>query len=376
MDQDIEKTADFSPAWRFMVVAGAFVVLVAGLRAASHLVTPFLLAIFISVLAASPLRILRGHGLPRWVAMLVIGGVLTGVGLVVGTLFSESLNTFNQRLPSYQTRLLSTAGELQTWIESYGVELPDNALSSLIDPPRVMGLMRSMVTGFSSILANALLVLVLVIFILLEADGLPNKMRMALRTPEESIDQAQQVMRAINRYMALKASTSLLTGVLVWALLAIVGVDFAPMWGTIAFLLNFVPTIGSVIAAIPPVWLALLQIDFGAALVVSIGFAAINLTIGNFLEPKIMGRGVGLSTLVVFLSLVFWGYVLGVGGMFLSVPLTMALKIALGANPHTRPIAILLGPENQVAATPPADSTMTESLWIEPVQRLDSEHSG
>ncbi|EIC22468.1 putative permease [Thiorhodovibrio frisius] len=372
MDQDMDKTPDFSPAGRFLIMAGALVVLVAGLRAASYLVTPFLLSIFIAVLAASPLRVLRRLGLPRWAAMLVIAGVLTGVGLVVGTLFSDSLNTFNQRLPSYQTRLLSTASDLQDWVESHGLELPDNAMSSLIDPPRVMGLMRAMVSGFSTILANALLVMVTVIFILLEADGLPNKVRLALRTPEESIDQAQQVMRAINRYMALKASTSLLTGVLVWILLTIIGVDFAPMWGTIAFLLNFVPTIGSFIATVPAVLLALVQIDLGAAFMTSIGFAAINLTIGNFVEPKIMGRGVGLSTLVVFLSLVFWGYVLGVGGMFLSVPLTMALKIALSANPQTRPIAILLGPENQAAAAGDAHGSAEDSLWVEPAQSLDS----
>ncbi|WPL15158.1 Transport of quorum-sensing signal protein [Thiorhodovibrio winogradskyi] len=368
----MDETPDFSPAGRFLIMAGALVVLVAGLRAASHLVMPFLLSIFIAVLAAGPLRYLRSHGLPRWAAMLVIAGVLTGVGLVVGTLFTDSLNTFNQRLPSYQVRLLSAASELQTWIEGHGVELPENALSSLIDPPRMMAMMRAMVTGFSSILANTMLVLVTVIFILLEADGLPNKVRLALRTPEESIDQAQQVMRAINRYMALKASTSLLTGVLVWILLSIVGVDFAPMWGTIAFLLNFVPTIGSIIAAIPPVLLALVQIDLGAALMTMIGFAAINLGIGNILEPKIMGRGVGLSTLVVFLSLVFWGYVLGVGGMFLSVPLTMALKIALGANPQTRPIAILLGPENQVAVVGEAGASAEGSLWVEPLRSMES----
>lgn len=336
---------NFSPAGRFLLLAGAFVVLVAGLRAASNLVTPFLLSVFIAVLAAGPLRFLRTRGLPRWAAMLVIGGFLLAVGSVVVTLVTESLNTFNQRLPGYQARLVSAATDWQLWIEAHGMELPDDTLSSMIDPPRVITLMRRMATGFSAILANALLVLVAVIFILLEADNLPNKLRLALRTPEESIEQGKQVMHSINRYMALKASTSLLTGVLVWAVLAVIGVDFAPMLAIIAFLLNFVPTIGSIIAAIPAVLLALVQIDLQAAVMTLIGYSVINIAIGNFLEPKIMGRGMGLSTLVVFLSLVFWGYVLGVGGMFLSVPLTMALKIGLAASPQTRPIAIMLGPE-------------------------------
>lgn len=359
----MDKVANFSPLGRFLLIAGAFVVLVAGLRAASHLVTPFLLSIFIAVLTVGPLRFLRTRGLPRWAAMLVIAALLLGVGSVVVTLFTDSLNTFNQRLPSYQTKLLGAATELQVWIEAQGMELPDDALSSLIDPPRMMALMRQLVTGFSAILGHAMLVLVAVIFILLEADSLPNKLRLALRTPEESIDQARQVMHAINRYMALKATTSLLTGVLVWILLAVVGVDFAPMWGTIAFFLNFVPTIGSIIAAIPAVLLALVQIDFEAALMTAIGFTVINIAIGNILEPKIMGRGMGMSTLVVFLSLVFWGYVLGVGGMFLSVPLTMALKIGLGANSQTRPIAILLGPENQVREAEGDDPQALAGLW-------------
>ncbi|MBK1648741.1 AI-2E family transporter [Rhabdochromatium marinum] len=341
---------DFSPAGRFLILAGAFVVLVAGLRAASHLVTPFLLSIFIAVLAAAPLRFLRAHGLPRWAAMLVIAGLLLGVGSIMGTFFSDSLNTFNQRLPSYQTRLMNTALELQEWVETHGVDLADDAMSTLIDPPRVMALMRALATGFSTILANAMLVLVAVIFVLLEADSLPSKLRLALRTPDQSIRQAREVMQSVNRYMALKASTSLLTGVLVWILLAVIGVDFALMWGIIAFLLNFVPTIGSFIAAVPAVLLALVQIGVEAALMTTIGFVVINIGVGNILEPRIMGRGMGLSPLVVFLSLVFWGYVLGVGGMFLSVPLTMALKIALATNPHTRPVAILLGPEPEPQA--------------------------
>lgn len=367
------KAVSFSPAGRFLIGAGAFVVVVAGLRAASHLVTPFLVAIFIAVLAAGPLRFLRTRGLPRWAAMLVIAGVLWVVGSVAVTLMADYLNAFNQHLPMYQARLMRALTESQVWLDGLGLALPDDALRSMVDPPRVMGMMRTLVTGLSTILTNAMLVLVTVIFILLEADSLPNKLRLALRTPEDSIDQARQVMQAVNRYMLLKTGTSLLTGLFVWGLLSLVGVDFAPMWGAIAFLLNFVPTIGSFIAAIPPVLLALVQFDLGAALMTMIGFIVINVGIGNILEPKLMGRGVGLSTLVVFLSLVFWGYVLGVGGMFLSVPLTMALKIALAASPQTRAIAILLGPEDQSAVLEENQPRRLDGLWIGPPVGLEKD---
>ena len=145
--------------------------------------------------------------------------------------------------------------------------------------------------------------------------------------------------------MGIKSLTSLGTGLVIWAWLTILGVDYAVLWALIAFLLNFVPTIGSILAAIPAVLLALVQIDLQSALLVALGYLVVNTLVGSILEPKIMGYGLGLSTLVVFVSLVFWGWVLGPVGMFLSVPLTMSLKIALDTNPQTRPIAIMLGPE-------------------------------
>jgi predicted PurR-regulated permease PerM len=135
------------------------------------------------------------------------------------------------------------------------------------------------------------------------------------------------------------------TGLVIWLWLTLIGVDFAALWAMLAFLLNFVPNIGSVIAAIPAVLLALVQLGPGPALLTMVGYMVVNVVIGSLIEPKIMGRGLGLSTLVVFVSLVFWGYVLGPAGMLLSVPLTMVLKIALDSNPQTRPAAILLGPE-------------------------------
>jgi AI-2 transport protein TqsA len=124
--------------------------------------------------------------------------------------------------------------------------------------------------------------------------------------------------------------------------LSLIGVDFAPTWGLLAFLLNFIPNIGSIIAAVPAILLALIQLGLPSALLTLLGYLVVNITIGNFLEPRVMGRSLGLSTLVVFLSLLFWGWVLGPIGMVLSVPLTMIAKIALAANEDTRWLAVLL----------------------------------
>jgi predicted PurR-regulated permease PerM len=135
------------------------------------------------------------------------------------------------------------------------------------------------------------------------------------------------------------------TGVLAGVWLAILGVDFPVLWGFLAFLLNYVPSLGVVIAAVPAVLLALVQYGLGRAFLVAVGYLAVNIIIGTILEPRIVGRGVGLSTLVVFLSLILWGSIFGLVGMVLCVPITMSLKFALEANEQTRWFAVLLGRE-------------------------------
>jgi AI-2 transport protein TqsA len=158
--------------------------------------------------------------------------------------------------------------------------------------------------------------------------------------------------------MAIKTWMSLATGIAVFIWLVIIGVNYAVLWGLLAFFLNYVPNIGSIIAAIPAVLLALIQLGLVKSIIVAGGFTVINLLIGNVIEPRFMGRGLGLSTLVVFLSLLFWGWVLGPVGMLLSVPLTMTAKIALDSRDETRWLAILLGPEIPAKhETPTTDET-------------------
>ena len=165
-----------------------------------------------------------------------------------------------------------------------------------------------------------------------------------LKDPDKDLPYFYQFAENMNRYIAIKTSVSLATGLLATSCLWILGVDFPSLWGLLAFLLNYVPNIGSFIAAIPPLLLALIQLGPGAATGVAVGFFAINVFMGNGVEPRFMGRGLGLSTLVVFVSLVVWGWILGPVGMLLSVPLTMTAKIALEANPGTEWLAHLLGP--------------------------------
>jgi len=195
------------------------------------------------------------------------------------------------------------------------------------------------------VLSNIVLILLTVTFIMLEASSFPVKLRAVLGDPEAVFPQFSRFVETMKRYMVIQTGISLVTGILVGGWLAILGVDFPIIWGLMAFLLNFIPNLGSIIAAIPAVLLALIQLGIGRAALAAAGYVLVNFVIGNVLQPRLLGRGLGLSTLVVFLSLIFWGSLLGLVGMVLSIPITMAFKIAFESNESTRWIAVVLGPE-------------------------------
>ena len=340
----MQKETSQGTSGRILITLAALVVVIAGMRAASSLLVPFLLALFIAVLIAPPLYWLRRKGLPGSLATLIVLAAFVLAMLLLALLVGGSLDAFSQNLPLYQARLQMHTEALLQWLNGQGVHISRQFITEYLDPAKAMKLATSILSGMGGMLTNGFLILITVVFLLLEASSLPAKWRAAFRQPEKSLQQLRTITDDINQYMGIKTLTSLATGLSISLCLLLVGVDFPVLWGTLAFLLNFVPNIGSIIAAIPAVLLALIQLDAGAAMLVILAYVVVNVIIGTFLEPRFMSRGLGLSTLVVFLSLVFWGWVLGPVGMLLSVPLTITAKIALDNNAHTRWIAILLGP--------------------------------
>jgi len=215
----------------------------------------------------------------------------------------------------------------------------------MLDAGRVLTVVTGTLRGVAAVLSNSLLVVLAVVFILTEAACFPAKIEAAFGAGNSSARFAK--MRSeVQRYLGLKTLISLTTGSLVAAAMAIIGVDFPLVWGLLAFLLNYIPALGSILAALPPLLLAIVQpeLGFGSVLAVGIVFLSINIGLGNFLEPYVMGRGLGMSPLVVFLSLIFWGWVWGPVGMLVSVPITMITKIMLENSEDLRWVAVLLGP--------------------------------
>jgi len=330
----------------FFVAAAAFVVIVAGIRAAESVIVPFLLAAFIAIISSPPLYWLKRKGVPMGLAMiLVILGILT-ISLLVVALVGTSLHDFSQALPLYQERLHVGTDVLVSWLKKRGVTISDKTLIEYIDPGAAMGFASTILTGLGSVLSNGFLILLTVIFILLETSSFPGKLHSAVSDPDASLGNFDAFVNKVNRYMAIKTWLSLATGIAIAIWLALLGIDYPLLWGLLAFLLNYVPNIGSIIAAVPAVLLAWVQLGFGSALLATVGFVVVNIGVGNIVEPQFMGRGLGLSSLVVFVSLVFWGWVLGPVGMLLSVPLTMTVKIALDSREDTKWIAVLLDSES------------------------------
>ncbi|TKB58195.1 AI-2E family transporter [Ferrimonas aestuarii] len=332
---------------RSLLVCAALVIVLAGVKSASAIVIPFLLSIFIAIICAPLVRLITGLRVPKWLAILSVMGMVVLLGTWLGALIGSSINDFTAQLPQYRAQLATQFAGLAELAGKFNIPISIDVLKEQFDPGRAMNLATDMLSGIGAVMANLLLIVLTVVFILFEASGLPKKLHYALDDPQMRMQQIDRFLESVNRYLAIKTLISLATGVVCGFGLYLIGVDYFILWGVVAFLFNYIPNIGSIIAAVPPLALALIQIGPGAAAATGGLYVGVNMFMGNVIEPRMMGRGLGLSTLVVFLSLIFWGWLLGSVGMLLSVPLTMIVKIGLESTQGGRWMAALLEGEPQ-----------------------------
>jgi len=328
----------------------SFVIVVAGMKAATVLVVPFLLAAFLATICAPPLFWMQKKGIPGFVAILILLLVAVIAQLVLVILVSSSITDFSSNIPLYHDRLISLIRDSLGFLSRYGLDVEMDQLTRMFDPGRILKLAANTLNGLGGMLTNTFFVFLTFLFILSEASGFPNKLRALASDRDTDLASYAEIITGVNRYLGIKTFTSLATGLTITLWLTVQGVDSPVMWGVFAFLFNYIPNIGSIIAAVPAVLLALVQLGPGTAAFTGLGFLIVNTVVGSVIEPRIMGQGTGLSALVVFLSLAFWGWVLGPVGMLLSVPLTMAVKIVLGAGESTRWLAVLLGSNKDAAS--------------------------
>ena len=328
----------------------AVIVIIYGLQMAKALLVPFLVAAFLALITVRPMLWMQSKRIPSFIAALAIVSAIMFILAMLGTIVGSSIADFTAALPTYQARLDGIIqGAINFIAERFNGDESFKSLSDMIDPGWAMGLAASILNGLKDVLTNVFLIFFTMIFILLEASTAETKVKAAFGRSTESLRRPRVFLANLGRYLGIKTVVSLATGLLAGLLTWSIGVDFPLLWAMLAFLLNYVPTIGSIIAAVPAVLLALVQLGPGEASATALGFVGINIIFGNFLEPRLMGYGVGISPLVVFLGLIFWGFVFGPVGMLLSVPLTMTLKLGLENDARTRWIAILIGSERDAA---------------------------
>jgi len=326
-----------------LITLAALVVVIAGMKAATTVIVPFIFAVFIAIICAPPLNWMTRQRVPAVLAVLIILSSILLLGFLLMMVMGTSIHGFSNALPGYQANLQQQFNVFINWLSALGVDVSASGIREAFNPSSAIKMVNSMLNSLGGLFANAFLIIFTVLFILLEASSFPVKLRAVSGQGGVNLDYVDHFLASVQHYVGLKTITSLATGVLVAILLSMLGVDFPLLWGLIAFLLNYIPTIGSIIAAVPAVLLALIQFGVSAALGTALGYLVINIVIGSIVEPRVMGRGMGLSTLVVFLSLIFWGWVFGPMGMILSVPLTMLAKLALENSERTHWIAVLLG---------------------------------
>lgn len=329
---------------RAVLTVIAVILVVAALKLAQSIIVPVIVAVYLAIFAARPMVRLqrRGVGPLPAVAIVVLGMVIL-MGLA-GWALGGSINAFVNEVPAYEDRIRAMIASVGTRFPQLGISVSVEELLQRFDPSAVMGLVGGMLVGLQKALANTFLVLFMMIFILLESSTFPIKVRKIVSASEPALQSFTLFADNLNRYLVIKTVMSLLTGVCVAIWLAILGVDFAIMWGFVAFLLNYIPAIGSALASVPPILLALVQFGPGKAILVAVGYMVVNSVFGNLLETRFMGRGLGMSALVVFLSLIFWAWVFGPVGMLLAVPLTMTMKLALQSSPRSAWVGTLLEP--------------------------------
>jgi predicted PurR-regulated permease PerM len=328
-----------------IVVLAGLVIVAAGMRAAASVLVPVFTASFLAILLTPSVQWLMDRKVPKGVAVVaaVLGTVVAA--FILALLVGDSLVEFSRQLPTYMSSMQGLKNQVFDWLTQFGVgsALQGSVIDSALNTSGLLSLTGEILSAVAGLASNGFVILLLATFALLEIDRSREVVQRALGPESTLSDKLQGYTTQVVQYVKVKTLMSFGTGVGVALLLWLLGVDYPLLWGSLAFLLNFVPNVGSIIAFIPPVILALLQYGLGRAVAAAVAIVFVNSVFSNIIEPKMMGRSFGMAPWVVFVALLFWAWVFGPVGMILAIPLTVALKIALESSGTTEWIAALMG---------------------------------
>ncbi|AXX93481.1 AI-2E family transporter [Malaciobacter molluscorum LMG 25693] len=322
------------------------VVIIAGIKAASEIVIILLLSIFIASILSAFLKILEDKKVPKFIAYVILLFVLTIITFLLSYMVNSSLASFSANLPTYETKIKSSIIKIISYIENYGFAIDKEQILKTLNFSYFFNFTTGLLGNISAVFSKALLVFIGIAFILSESKLLEKKLKVIFKSDHNRLSNFKLFSQNLQKYFIVKTFTSFLTGLFIFIALIFFNIEYPILWAIIGFLFNFIPVIGSIVAAIPAILLSFITGNFEITIWLIIVYMVINITISNVLEPKFMGKELGLSPMVIFFSLIFWGWILGIVGMFLAVPITMTLKIAFESTNNTKWIGVLLSDLN------------------------------
>lgn len=326
-----------------LLTLASIVVVAAGVREAATVITPILAAAFIAMIAILPLALLQGKlGLPRWLALLIVLALTIGGALGIGYYLSQSAAAIKPLLPEYESRIDGFILDGLEALKARGVEVDPERVLAEAHNWKIADFADVIVLSLAKVLQNFLFVLMVSAFIIAEASSFPAKMRVAFPGAMSNSGLAS-VADKIRSFLVVITQLNVVMAVINWVACMALGVPFAFLLSFLVFFLNYIPTIGSIAASLLVVTITLVTHGWGAAIAMAAVQAVMGVVVGSVLQPKMLGSRLGLSPLVVLLSLVVWGYLLGIAGMFFAVPLTIIVKIVLDSTDDLRSLSVLLG---------------------------------
>jgi len=323
-------------------------ILIGGMKLSRPIIVPLFLSFFISVTLNYPISWLEIKKIPRNIAVILVLILFFGAVYLEGKIIWLSLSSFIDNISKYKEILIERIHTNPFLAKDLGLELLLKGGTDM-NPEKSRNFLFSTISSAKQAFAQFGLIFILTLFLTFELDAIPIKINAILgkKVYNERNQNIFKIRYSIRRYLGIKTLTSFATGLLIFIFLKWVGVHYAILWAMLAFLLNFIPNIGSMIAAAPAIIFTWIQLGPDSMIIIGLVYLFVNLIIGSIIEPKILGKDMGISTFVVFLSMVFWGWVMGPIGMFLAVPLTMVLKILVESNKSSAYMGVLLGTKKE-----------------------------
>jgi len=327
--------------------AGIFII-IGGIKATTQIFLPILLALFISLMLLQPIHWLERKKIPHPISIILVLLSFAFFIFLLGDILGNSINKFSKSLPEYKEKLMNYVDRNENTFDLFGIDVSENHLFNA-EPGKLSKFLFAGLDQIKQIVGKVFFIFLLSLFLLFELDSFPVKFSaiFSRKGNMKAKINLNRITIKLRSYLGIKSLTSLATGAFIYLFLMLFGVKYAILWAVIAFLLNYIPNIGSLIAAVPAVLFAGIQLGPQYILWTGLMYLAVNFIIGSLIEPKLLGKGMGLSTAVIFISLIFWGWLFGPVGMFLSVPLTMVLKVMLEGNESSKYFAILIGTKEE-----------------------------